>query len=234
MLQYGCTWEHYAIWNHYKRAHIIWLYLYKMSSIGKSLETESKFVGCLGWGIQPVHPKGNQSWIFIGRTDAEAETPILWPPDAKSWLVWKDTDAGKDWRQEEKGRTEDEMVGWNCQLHAHEFELTLGVGDGQRPGMLQSTGSQRVGHDWATELNWTGMRGAGRLSLRGTQFLFRGWKCSKMDGCDGWLILWVYEKWSAFKWVNWSVSNASIKLLQGRKQHTHTPDWHVGGCSESV
>ena len=92
-----------------------------MSSIGKSLETESKFVGCLGWGIQSVHPKGNQSWIFIGRTDAEAETPILWPPDAKSWLIWKDPDAGKDWRQE-KGTTEDEMVGWNRQLSAHEFE----------------------------------------------------------------------------------------------------------------
>ena len=65
--------------------------------------------------IQPVHPKGNQSWIFIGRTDAEAETPILWPPDAKSWLIWKEPDAGKDWRWEEKGMTEDEMVGWGWQ-----------------------------------------------------------------------------------------------------------------------
>ena len=72
--------------------------------------------------IQPVHPKGNQSWIFIGRTDAEAETPILWPPDAKSWLIWKDPDAGKDWGQEEKGMTEDEMVGWHHRLRGHEFE----------------------------------------------------------------------------------------------------------------
>ena len=70
--------------------------------------------------IQPVHPKGNWSWIFFGRTDAEAETPILWPPDAKSWLIWKDLDAGKDWRQE-KGTTEDEMVGWHHQLNGHEF-----------------------------------------------------------------------------------------------------------------
>ena len=62
--------------------------------------------------IQPVHPKGDQSWMFIGRTDGETETPILWPPDAKSWLIWKDPDAGKDWGQEEKGTTEDEMVGW--------------------------------------------------------------------------------------------------------------------------
>ena len=71
--------------------------------------------------IQPVHPKGNQSWIFIGRTDAEAETPILWPPDAKNRLVGKDPDAGKDWRQE-KGMTEDKMVGWHHQLDEQEFE----------------------------------------------------------------------------------------------------------------
>ena len=81
--------------------------------------------------IQPVHPKGNQSWIFIGRTDIEAETPILWPPDAKSWLIWKDSDAGQDWRWEEKGTTEDEMVGWHHRLNGHEFEYALGVGDGQ-------------------------------------------------------------------------------------------------------
>ena len=70
--------------------------------------------------IQPVHPKGNQSWIFTGRTDAEAETPILWPPDVKNWLIGKDPDAGKDWRQEEKGMTEDEMVGWHHRLDGHE------------------------------------------------------------------------------------------------------------------
>ena len=72
--------------------------------------------------IQPVHSKGDQSWVFIGRTDAEAETPILWLPGAKSWLIWKDPDAGKDWRQEEKGITEDVMVGWHHQLDRHEFE----------------------------------------------------------------------------------------------------------------
>ena len=81
--------------------------------------------------IQPVHPKGNQSWIFIGGADAEAETPILWPPDVKNWLTGKDPDAGKDWRQEEKGMTEDEMVGWHHQLYWHEFEQALGAGDGQ-------------------------------------------------------------------------------------------------------
>ena len=82
--------------------------------------------------IQPVHPKGNQSRIFIGRTDVEAETPILWPPDAKSWLIRKDPDAGKDWRREEKGTIEDEMAGWHHGLNGHEVEYTSGVGDGQR------------------------------------------------------------------------------------------------------
>ena len=82
--------------------------------------------------IQPVHPKGNQSWVFIGKTDVETETPILWLPDGKSWLIWKDPDAGKEWRQEMKGMTEDEMVGWNRQLNGQEFGWTPGVGDGQR------------------------------------------------------------------------------------------------------
>ena len=72
--------------------------------------------------IQPVHPEGNQSWMFIGRTDAEAETPILWPPDSKNWLIWKDPDAGKDWRREEKETTEDEMVGWHHWLNEHKLE----------------------------------------------------------------------------------------------------------------
>ena len=81
--------------------------------------------------IQSVHPKGDRSWVFIGRTDVEAESPILWPPDVKSWLVWKDPDAGKDWGQEEKGMTEDEMVVWHHQLNGPGFGWTPGVGDGQ-------------------------------------------------------------------------------------------------------
>ena len=82
--------------------------------------------------IKPVIPKGNQSWIFIGRTDPEAEAPVLWPPDAKSWLIRKDLDARKNWRQEEKGVTEDEMVGWHYWFNGHEFEQTPWDSDGQR------------------------------------------------------------------------------------------------------
>ena len=81
--------------------------------------------------IQPIHPKGDQSWVFIGRTDAEVETPILWPPHEKSWLIGKDPDAGRDWGQEKKGTTEDEMAGWHHRLDGREFEWTPGVDDGQ-------------------------------------------------------------------------------------------------------
>ena len=102
--------------------------------------------------IKPVNPKGNQSWIFFGRTYAETEAPILWPPHAKNWLIGKDPDAGKDWRQEEKGTTEDEMVGWHHWLDGHEFEQALGVGDRQ--------GSLACCSLWGAktaQLNWTDM-----------------------------------------------------------------------------
>ena len=103
--------------------------------------------------IQPVHPKGEQSWVFIGRTDVEAETPMLWPPDAKSWLIGKDLDAGKDRGQEEKGMTEDEMVGWHHRLNGHGFGWTLGVGDGQ--GGLVCCCSWGCKEDTTERLNWT-------------------------------------------------------------------------------
>ena len=91
--------------------------------------------------IQPVHPKGDQSWVFIGRTDVEAETPILWPPDVKSWLIWKDPDARKDWRQEEKGTTEDEMVGWHHQLYGYAWVDSGSWWWTARPGVLRFMGS---------------------------------------------------------------------------------------------
>ena len=105
--------------------------------------------------IQPVNPKRNQSWIFTGRADAEAETPILWPPDVKNWLIGKDPDAGKDWRWEKKG-TEDEMVGWCHRLDGHEFDQTPGVGDGQESLVCCSPWGRK---EWDTteQLNWLGL-----------------------------------------------------------------------------
>ena len=121
--------------------------------------------------IQPAHPKGNQSWIFIGMTDAEAETPILWPPDVSNWLIWKYHDAGNDWRWEEKRTTEDEMVGRQHRLNRHEFEQAPGVGNGQ--GSLACYSPWRHKELGTTEwLNWTD-------SMRGTSV---GKRCHMKHG----------------------------------------------------
>ena len=131
--------------------------------------------------IQPVHPKGDQSWVFIGKTNVEAETPILWPPDAKSWLTWQDLDAGKDSGQEEKGMTEDKIVGWH---HRREFRWWTG-----RPCTLRFMGLQRVGHDWATELNW--------------KLLLRCWKKSIENKCS-----WLFSPL-----LQWSTQSLSLNIL---------------------
>ena len=102
----------------------------------------------------PVHSEGDQSWVFIGRNDAKAETPILWPPDAKSWLIWIDPDAGKDWGQEEKRTTEDEMAGWHHWLDGRDFEWTLGDGDRQG-GLVCCSPWGRKESDMTEQLNWT-------------------------------------------------------------------------------
>ena len=114
--------------------------------LGKTLDSPSD---CKE--IKPVNLKGNQPWIFTGRTEAEVEAPVLWPPDAKSQLIGKDPDAGIDWRQEEKGATEDEMIGWCYWLNGHEFEQALGDREGQGSLVCCRPWGHRIGHDWATE-----------------------------------------------------------------------------------
>ena len=124
---YGFSSSHVWMWEvPYKESWALKYWCFWTVVFEKTLESP---LDCME--IQPVHPKGDQSWVFIGRTDAEAETPILWPPDAKSWLIWKDPDAGKDWRQEKKETTENEMGGWYHRLDEREFEKAPGVGDGQ-------------------------------------------------------------------------------------------------------
>ena len=115
---FGFSSSHVWMWEEdYKESWTLKNWCFWTVVLGKTLESP---LDCKE--IQPAHPKGNLSWTFFGRTDAEAETTILWPPDRKNWLIWKDPDAGKDWRQEEKGMTEDVTVGWHHRLNAHEFE----------------------------------------------------------------------------------------------------------------
>ena len=147
---YGFSSSHVWIWElDYKESWGLKNWCFWTVVLEKTLESP---LDCKG--IKPVNPRGNQSWIFIGRTDAEAKAPILWHSDAKNWLTGKDPDGGKDWRQEEKGTTEDEMVGWHHRLNGYEFEPALGVGDGQGSLACYSPWGCRVGHDWGTEVNW--------------------------------------------------------------------------------
>ena len=167
--------------------------------------------------IQPVHPKRDQPWVFIGKTDVEAQSPILWPPDAKSWLILKDLDAGKDWGQEEKGTTEDEMVGWHHWFDGHGFGWTLGVlvdreawgaavhgvtksqtrlSDWNKLNWFSPLGLQRIGHDWATKLNW--------LIL--PQALH---PCRLLHNTEQNSLCYIMRGWTYFWWVQGSTQNTS-------------------------
>ena len=115
--------------------------------------------------IQPVHSEGDQPWDLFGRNDAKAETPVLWSPHVKCWLIGKDSDAGRDWGQEEKGITEDEMAGWHHWLNAWVWVTSRSWWWTGTPGVLWFMGSQRVGHDWATKLNWTERRRFSKLRM---------------------------------------------------------------------
>ena len=141
VVMYGC--ESWTV----KKAELNWCF--QTVVLEKTLESP---LDCKE--IQPVHPKGDQSWVFIGRTYAKAETPVLWPPHVKSWLTGRDSDAGRDWGQEEKGTTEDEMAGWHHGLDGREFEWTPGVGDGQG-GLVCCNSWDHKELDTTEWLNWT-------------------------------------------------------------------------------
>ena len=164
--------------------------------------------------IQPGHSEGDQPWDFFGRNDAKAETPILWPPHAKSWLIGKDSDAGRDWGQEEKGTTEDEMAGWHHWLDGHESEWTLGVGDGQG-GLAccdswdhkESDMTERL--NW-TELNWISTLGKKNSGIGNNTFsrpLFKKLQASQ------WLLHWVMKD-TTFIWLQFKETMRNIKYRQ--------------------
>ena len=143
---YGFSSSHVWMWElGYKESWVLKNWWFWTVVLEKTLDSPLDYKE-----IQPVHPKGDQSWVFIGRSDAKAETPILWPSNEKNWPIGKDPDAGKDWVQEEKGTTEDEMVGWHHWLNGHELEQSPWVGDGQ--GGLACC--RMPGHIWVTGLNW--------------------------------------------------------------------------------
>ena len=146
---YGFSSSHVWMWKlNYKESWVLKNWCFWTVVLEKTLESPLDYKE-----IQLVHPKGNQFWIFIGRTDVEAESPILWPPDGKNWLTGKDPDAGKNGRQEEKRTTEDEMVGWRHRLDGHEFEQALGVDDGQGSLVCCSPWGHKKS-DTTERLNW--------------------------------------------------------------------------------
>ena len=191
--------------------------------------------------IQPVHPKGDQSWVFFGRTDAEAETPILWPPDVKSWLIWKDPDAGKGWSGEEKGMTEDEMVGWHHWLDGHEFEETLGVGDGQG-GLACCSPWGHKELDRMEWLNWTAVFWIGTYPLallvlrssdsdRNYTIGFPGSPCYQLHILE---LIRLYNCVSQFLVINLFVSIYPVLFLWRTTKWDHTVLWVCVGMRVTV
>ena len=167
--------------------------------------------------IQPVYPKGDQSWVFIGRTDVEAETPILWPPDMKSLLIWTDPDAGKDWRQDEKGTTEDEMVRWHHRLNEHGFGWTLGVGDGQGgPACCSSWGRKEL--DTTEQLNWMKRK---KIWYTHTRILLSAKTRMNLEGI---MLSEMSQRKTNTVWPHLYVES-EIK----QQAHRHREDWRLPG-----
>ena len=180
--------------------------------------------------IQPVHSEGNQSWVFIGRTDVEAEIPILWPPGVKSWLIWKDSDAGRDWGQEEKGTTQDEMVGWHHWLNGYEFGWTPGVGDGQGGlvccGSWGPTSRIRLSHwtelmsSWVKEIRIHTKHTDRRVnvktnllkiwSIKYSKGIYTGINPKRLNGCRG-----KYQTQDNGSLFRWRREMSSEKRLKG-------------------
>ena len=172
---------------------------------------EKTLESTLDWKeIRTVHSKGDQPWDFFGRNDAKAETPILWPPHAKSWLIGKDSDAGRDWGEEEKGMTEDEMAGWHHRLDGCEFEWTPGVGDGQR-GLACCNSWGHKESDTTERLNWTELIGLGEAGWgkwRMTATEYRAFRVMKIYG--NW-----FEECHDYKIVN-TIKTTELHTLNGK------------------
>ena len=170
--------------------------------------------------IQPAHPKGDQSRVFIGRTDDEAETLVLWPPHAKSWLIGKDSDAGRDWGQEEKVMKEDEMAGWHHGLDGHESEWTPGVGDGQE-GLACCDSWGRKELDMTDWLNWTSVKS---WLIWKDPHACKDWVQGDDRGWDGWMASPTQWTWA---WVNsgswWWTGRSDILQFRGLQIVRH--DW---------
>ena len=192
-----------------------------MVSLVKAMVFPVVTYGCESWTIrkaerwkeiQPVHSKGDQSWLFTGGTDVEAETPILWPPEAKRWFIWKDPDAGKDWVEEESRTTDDEVVGWYYRLNGHEFGYIPGVSD--RQGGLVCCGSWGCKEsDTTKQLNWTELNISFRSSADLGIFFLEEW----INTSNGWLL---FLRWNmrhvcqikVNRWLLWISEDRCLKL----------------------
>ena len=174
--------------------------------------------------IQPVHSEADQSWVFFGRTDTKAETPVLWPPHVKSWLIGKDSDAGRDSGQEEKGMTEGEMAGWHHRLDGHEFEQTPGVGDGQGGLVCCNSWGRRVGHDWATELNWSPFSYLCMFSPSLLLFISNFFQAKERKLKDN-KVACSMKKWRIFECI--------IRMVQVYKNNEMKEKWKAPHCQEN-